>query len=90
MFWYLVLESNQRRRLIKTVLIPSANQAYVWGVRWDSNPQRQESQSWDLPIDLRTPLIWSGCWDSNPTCLLEMKITIYKRFLAERKAQTMF
>ena len=28
--WYLVLESNQRFRHVKAVLIPSANQAWNW------------------------------------------------------------
>ena len=27
-----------------------------WGGRWDSNPRRQESQSWTLPTELRPPL----------------------------------
>jgi hypothetical protein len=37
----------------------------IWGVRRDSNSQRQESQSWALPIELRTPLFLQ-----NTFCML--------------------
>jgi hypothetical protein len=27
----------------------------TWGDRWGSNPRQQESQSWTLPTELRSP-----------------------------------
>ena len=37
----------------------------LWGGRWDSNPRRQESQSWTLPTELRPPLKLGTCCGSK-------------------------
>lgn len=54
------LENDKAKTALDKISVPFYKRLIflkiLWGGRWDSNPRRQESQSWTLPTELRPPL----------------------------------
>ncbi len=74
---------------------PLTRALHDWGGRWDSNPRRQESQSWTLPTELRPPLSTSaaagdgnlGLPDRNRTCNPQLRRLVL--YPVELRAETL-